>query len=118
MKKILGLAFGLMISAFTFSQSPVSFAEDLNSYSKANATVYHFTFDNTISAQDITDNAQYYTDYFTVASTASGTSHTVVITMVQADAIARKVIMRYLTTFQVQSVNVGGNDVALVDFMD
>lgn len=119
MKKILGLAFGLMIGAFAFSQSPVSFAEDLNNYSKATASEYHFTMDQSITAESITQNAQYYTDYFTVSSSAvAGGGNEVKISIVQDDAIARKVIMRYLVQFDIQAVNVAGSEMPLTEFMD
>lgn len=117
MKKILGLAFGLMIGSFVFGQSTISFSEDLNTYNKANVSEYHFLFDSSISDQAITDNAQYYTDYFTVTQTGTQSGTNVTITLLQDDEISRKVIQRYFTQFQVPTINVGSNEVDLVDFM-
>ena len=117
MKKILGLAFGLMIGSFVFGQSAVSFSENLSSYDKTVASEFHFNVDQSITGTEITDNAQYYTDYFTVSKTAASGGHDITITMANTDAISKKVIMRYFTQLQVGTINVEGNEVQLEDFM-
>ncbi|UKN01225.1 hypothetical protein K6119_15965 [Paracrocinitomix mangrovi] len=117
MKKILGLAFGLMLGAFTFAQSPVTFTEDMANYDKNTTTVFHFNFDETISESSINDNAGYYTDYFTIDAVADNGQHNVTITLIQDDAMSRKVIHRYLASLQVQTVSVDGTDVPREEFM-
>lgn len=119
MKKILGLALGLMIGALSYSQNaPAKFAENMSQYDKAATTVFHFNLDQSITEAAIDDAASYYTDYFTVVSTASNNGHDVAITLVQDDEMSRKVIHRFLVTLQIQNVNVGGSDVPVTDFMD
>lgn len=118
MKKILGLAFGLMIGAMSFGQSAITFTEEISTYDKATTTEFHFNLDQTITASAINENAAYYTDYFSVASTANNGGHDIVITLVQDDEMSRKVIQRFFVSLQVQAINVDGNDVQMTDFMD
>ena len=118
MKKILGLALGLMISAFTFAQSPATFTDAGVDYDKATTTAFHFNLDETISHNDINTNSSYYTDYFTVVATHNGTGHDITITLIQDDEMSRKVIHRFFVSLQVSSINVEGNEVDMDPFMD
>lgn len=118
MKKILGLAFGLMMGAFTFAQSPVTFTEDLSSYDKNATTVFHFNSDETITYADLSKNMSYYTDYFTVDIVAASVGHDLIITLVQDDEMSRKVIHRYFASLQVPAINVNGSDMDTPQFME
>ena len=117
MKKILGLALGLMVGAMTFAQSAVTFTEELVSYDKNTATVFHFNSDETITFEALNENMQYYTDYFTVAIVPNNNTHDLTITLVQDDEMSRKVIHRYFASLQVPAINVAGDDVTTADFM-
>jgi hypothetical protein len=118
MKKILGLAFGLMIGAFSYGQSAATFSENVSNYDKATTTAFHFNLDQSITADAINDNAVYYTDYFTVAATDNNGGHDITITLAQDDEMSRKVIQRYFVSMQVQTISVDGTDVQVLDFMN
>ncbi|MBD3636675.1 MAG: hypothetical protein HUJ25_04980 [Crocinitomicaceae bacterium] len=118
MKKILGLAFALMIGALTFGQSPVTFTEDLSSFDKNSTTEFHFTFDNTISGENISKNSSFYTDYFEVVADQRDDGHAVAIVLNQDDEISRKVIQRFFVSLQVKTIMVDGNDMDLNEFME
>ena len=118
MKKILGLVFGLMIGAFSFAQSPVTFNENVSTYDKNATTVFHFNFDATITEESINSNKKYYTDYFTVGSTANAHGgHDVTITLAQDDELSRKVVQRFFASLQVEKINVNGSEIAMTDFI-
>ena len=117
MKKILGLAVGLFLSVFTFAQSHVTFDNETTGYDKAATTEFHFTFDATFKVEDLNSNASYYTDYFTVAVNAEGTSFDVTITLVQDDEMSRRVISRYMISNQVAGISANGQDLSVDEFM-
>ena len=117
MKKLLGLAFGLLLSVFTFAQSHVTFNDARDGYDKATTTVFHFTFDSSFKQEDLKNNAAYYTDYFTVEVSAADGGSSVTITLHENDEMARRVITRYLITNKVEHVGVNGSDLTVDEFM-
>lgn len=118
MKKILGLVTGLMMAAFTFGQSTISFSDASDSYDKKATTSFNFTFSPVHSADDITSNAAYYESYFTVSVTPAGTSgNTVNITLVEDNEMARRVIMRLFVNLEINEIGVNGTDMDRNDFM-
>lgn len=117
MKKILGLALGLMISAFTFAQSPATFSDAVSGYDKATTTTFHFNLDETITNEAINMYSVYYVDYFTIDAIAATIGHDIVITLVQDDEMSRKVIQRFFASLPVNAIGVNGTDVDLSDFM-
>jgi hypothetical protein len=117
MKKILGLAFSLMLTAMAFAQSGITFNDAQDGYDKAATTVFHFTFDSSFNTDNLNTTGTYYTDYFTVEATAENNGSNVVITLIQNDEMSRKVIMRYMVTNKVESVEVNGESLTLDEFM-
>jgi hypothetical protein len=98
MKKILGLFVGLAITAFTYAQEPgITFTDASASYDPAATTVFNFEFTGATS-ENITEASTYYTDYFTVEATEVDGNHNVVVTLVEDNEMARKVIGRFLAT--------------------
>ncbi|MEZ4921779.1 MAG: hypothetical protein R2780_01290 [Crocinitomicaceae bacterium] len=117
MKKFLGLAFGLLLTVFTYAQSHVTFNDAASGYDKTAVTTFHFTFDGTFKLDDLNNNAAYYTDYFSVAVEAKDAGFSVTITLAQDDEMSRRVITRYMVTNKVEHVTVNGTDLALDEFM-
>jgi len=118
MKKILGLVAALMITAFTFAQSTVTFKDASPSYNKTATSTFNFTFSAVHTPADIKSNAAYYESYFTVTVTPAGEAgSTVTITLVEDNEMARRVMMRLLVSLEINSVSVNGTDVERYDFM-
>ena len=117
MKKILGLAFGLMLSAMTFAQSHVTFNDAADSYDKTATTAFHFTFDSSFNVDDLNTTATYYTDYFTVATTSEESGTAVTITLKQDDEMSRRVITRFMVSSKVMHIGVNGEDLSVDEFM-
>jgi hypothetical protein len=118
MKKILGLVAGLMMAAFTFGQSTITFTDATDSYNKEATTSFNFMFSPTHTAEDITSNAAYYESYFTVTVVAAGTEgNTVNITLVEDNEMARRVIMRLFVNLEINEIGVNGADMERNEFM-
>lgn len=118
MKKILGLVAGLMMAAFTFGQSTVSFTDATDGYDKKATSSFNFMFSPEHTAEDISSNAAYYESYFTVTVVAAGTAgNSVNITLVEDNEMARRVIMRLLVNLEINSINVNGTEVERNEFM-
>ena len=116
MKKILGLAVGLVMTVFTFGQD-VTFTDAGDGYNKAETTEFNFEFGESITHDKITEASQYYTDYFTVSVTDQSSGHAVKIELKQDDKISRKVIERLFITLNQREINVNGETISLDDFM-
>ena len=116
MKKILGLAAGILLSAMTFAQTTVTFNDAGANYDAASTTVFHFTFDASYAEADLNSQASYYADYFTTSIEASGTGHTVTFTLVEDTDMARRVISRYFISLDVPSVKADGKDYTVDEF--
>ncbi|MEX1001451.1 MAG: hypothetical protein WDZ35_04990 [Crocinitomicaceae bacterium] len=116
MKKILGLTLGLLFAAFTYAQSPVTFTDAGDDYQKTETTVFHFTFDESITHEKINENATYYTEYFSVTATDSENGHTVEIALEQDDEMSRRVVMRLFVSLEVDAIIVQGEEIPLREF--
>jgi VCBS repeat-containing protein len=117
MKKILGLTLGLLLSAFTFGQSAITFTDATSGYDKSATTAFHFTFDSSISNETITTNSAYYTDYFTVDAVADGANHNVTFTLVDDTDMSRRVISRFFISIQAAGIDVNGTVMTIDEFM-
>ncbi len=118
MKKILGLVAALMITAFTFAQSTVTFKDASPSYNKTATSTFNFTFSAVHTPEDIKSNAAYYESYFTVTVTPAGEAgNTVTISLVEDNEMARRVIMRLLVNLDIKMIMVNGAEMDRNDFM-
>ena len=118
MKKILGLAAGLLLTAMTFAQSGITFNDASDSYDKAATTSFHFEFSADYTAEDIDKAATYYTSYFTVSHAANDAGgNTVTIDLVEDNDMSRRVINRFFITLEVEQINVSGTDLTIDEFM-
>ncbi len=118
MKKILGLAAGLFLTAMTFAQSGVTFSDASDSYDKATTTSFNFVFNSDYSVEDIDKAATYYTSYFTVATAANGADgNTVKIDLVEDNDMSRRVITRFFISLEVEQITVSGTDMTVDEFM-
>lgn len=118
MKKILGLVAALMITAFTFAQSTITFKDATPGYNKMATSKFNFTFSAAHTPEDIMSNAGYYESYFTVAVTPAGDGiSNVTITLVEDNEMARRVILRLLVNLDVKNVSVNGTDIDRNEFM-
>lgn len=120
MKKVLGLAFGLILGAATYAQAPVTFTDASETWDPASTTVFHFDFDATVTTDAITEAANSCTDYFTVETAAAGEGTTVTITLTADEAMNRMVVGRFLSaaTNGADQVNVEGSDMDVRLFVD
>lgn len=114
MKKILGLAAGLLLTAATFAQSGVTFNDANGSYNKTTTQTFHFTVDAQHSEADVTKAAEYYTSYFTVSYAAGA----VTIQLVEDTEMNRRIIQRFFVTLGVAEITVNGTAIALENFVD
>ena len=118
MKKILGLAAGLMLTAITFGQATATFTDATPEYDKAATTSLNFIFSPAHSAEDIKSSAAYYESYFTVGVTDAGSAgNKVSINLVEDNEMARRVILRLLVSTDVKAVNVNGTEYDRNDFV-
>jgi len=117
MKKILGLAAGILLTAATFAQTEVKFVDAVNGYDKTTAKTFHFVMESNYTLESINAAAAFYTEYFTVVA-APGTSGTdVAITLVEDNEMARRVISRFFISQEVQNIVVNGTKMPIFDFM-
>ncbi len=118
MKKILGLVAGLLLTAFTFAQSTVTFTDAEADYKKETATEYNFIFAPVHTKEAIKEVAGYYESYFTVATEDYGSAgNKVNIKLVEDTEMARRVILRLLVSLDVKAVNVNGTEIDRNDFV-
>ncbi len=116
MKKILGLAAGLLMTAFTFGQSSVTYTDAAAGITSA--TEFNFVFSDIHTTDAINAAASYYTSYFDVAVTDAGNAgNNVKISLLEDTAIARRVILRLLVTLEVGTVDMDGVDIDRDDFV-
>lgn len=117
MKKILGLAVGVLLSFATFAQSGVAFSDSHDGYNKATTQSFHFTFPSSISIDQINKSAAFYTAYFTVTPTTAANGTNVEIKLVEDNEMSRRVMTRFFVSLEVQDISVNGNSIVLADFM-
>lgn len=118
MKKILGLAVGLMMTALTFGQATATFLDATAGYNKSTATSFNFVFSPAHAESDIKNNATYYESYFKVAVSSAGSAgNNVKITLVEDNEMARRVILRLLVSLDINAVNVNGESYERNDFI-
>lgn len=116
MKKIFGLALGLLLTAFTYGQT-VTFNDTGANYNKATATEFNFSLDATYTNQGISDASAYYTDYFTVTPQASANGHDINIKLVENTEMNRRIITRFFLTLGAQEITVNGSALTTDDFI-
>ena len=116
MKKIFGLALGLLLTAFTYGQT-VTFNDAGANYNKATTTEFNFSLDNTYTNQSISDASTYYTDYFTIVPTATTGGHDINIKLIEDTEINRRIITRFFLTLGAQEITVNGSALTTDDFM-
>jgi riboflavin biosynthesis pyrimidine reductase len=118
MKKVL-LATIFLVSTF------ISFAQDnstavcgtkLSMIQGKDAGKIKMTLPETISEEDVKNYASYYQKMFTIDF--NSTTHEIVYNMVINDANNRRVILRFLSANQIQSVMVEGRVYAINDFYE
>jgi Zn-dependent M28 family amino/carboxypeptidase len=119
MKKLLGLAAGLLFTAMSFAQSNVVFTDASATYDKATTTSFNFIFSPAYAADDIKSNASYYTSYFTLTLEEAGTAgYKVNIKLVEDNEMARRVILRLFTSLDVKEINAGGTQIERDEFVE
>jgi hypothetical protein len=116
MKKILGLAAGMMLTIATFAQGSVTFLDANASYDKTAVTSFNFEFSSEYTVEQINKAAEFYTAYFTVKPVASPVGNTVTITLVEDNEMARRVITRFFVTMEIQKILVNGESYTISDF--
>lgn len=117
MKKILGLAVGILLSFATIAQSGVTFLDADGDYNKVTTQTFHFSFPSKITVDQINSNAAFYTSYFTVTATPAGETINVDIKLVEDNEMSRRVISRFFVSLEVQDIIVNGAYVKVPDFM-
>jgi hypothetical protein len=118
MKKILGLAVGVLLSFAASAQSGVTFTDASANYDKATTQKFNFSFPSTIYTLDqINSSATFYTSYFTVSPVQSADAINVEIKLVEDTEMARRVVGRFFTTLEVKDILVNGSYVVLADFV-
>ena len=118
MKKILGLAAGLLLTAATFAQTGVKFTDAVDGYNKTTATTFHFNLESGFTLESINTTAAFYTSYFTVAATPGTGGTAIAISLVEDTEMARRVISRFFISLEVQNIEVNGTSMPIFDFMD
>lgn len=116
MKKILGLATGLLLTAATFAQSGVTFTDATDGYNKLTAKEFHFVFDNDVTLEKINTNSTYYTDYYTVTATQGASTIDVVITLKEDTEMARRVVSRFFVSLEIRQITVNGKEYEIQEF--
>lgn len=118
MKKILGLAAGILLTAATYAQSGVTFADAKDGYDKASTQSFNFTFETSHTAEELNKNGVFYVDYFTTTVTEVNGHLNVNFKLVEDTEMARRVITRYFSNLEIKQITVNGNTMLLQDFMD
>jgi sporulation protein YlmC with PRC-barrel domain len=116
MKNVMMTLMTLLMGVFVFGQTATykGSVEDIKKGVKEG--VFLFIMPAEASQDEVTKNAEYYTDYFTVNYDAS--AKTVKITMVDNSQMGRRVITRFLLSNGVKSIKVGNEELTLNDFFD
>lgn len=117
MKKIFGLAVGMLLSVATIAQSGVTFNDAVDGYNKATAHTFHFSFSSNYTLEQVNNAATFYTSYFTVAATAAGDGLSVNITLVEDNEMSRRVVTRFFSYLEVENVTVNGTHIMRDDFV-
>ena len=115
MKKIL-LVLAVILSAFAASAQKIATVTN-ESLTRGKASgVYVFTLPADITAAQVKDSENYYTQYFKVNYDEG--KHLATITMVQDDAKARHVIERFMVSLQIRTFKMGENDYTFKELYD
>lgn len=118
MKKILGLATGLLLTVFTFAHHGVTFNDAGDNYNKAEVATFNFSMGDDFTAEQINKAASYYTNYFTTSTAPNAEGgHNVSFTLVEDTDMSRKVIMRFFVSLEVSEIDVNGTHLELNTFM-
>ncbi|MFK8037686.1 MAG: hypothetical protein AB8B74_05310 [Crocinitomicaceae bacterium] len=116
MKKVLTLILGLVLTSTVMAQKVTYNDMAQPNVAKLNG-VFHLSFDKAFPKIKLDKAVTYYTDYFTVDYTATTTGHDAVITMINTDPLARRVIERYLVTLGVKTIDAGTNNLEIRPFL-
>lgn len=116
MKKILGLAAGMMLTIATFAQGSVTFLDANATYDKTKVTSFNFEFSPEFTVDQINKAAEFYTSYFTVTPAASPAGISVTVKLVEDNEMARRVITRFFVTLEVEKILVNGESMMVSDF--
>lgn len=116
MKKILGLAAGMMLTFATFAQGGVTFLDANATYDKTKVTSFNFEFSSEYTVEQINKAAEFYTAYFTVKTVASPTGNTATVSLVEDNEMARRVITRFFVTLEVEKITVNSEALSVSDF--
>jgi len=116
MKKLVGLAVGILLSAATFAQSGVTFTDAHDGYNKTTTQKFNFSFPSKYTVEQINTSASYYTAYFTVAPVATADGVNVQIQLVEDNEMSRRVVARFFVSLEVQEINVNGTAMPVSDF--
>ena len=120
MRKIIYTLFALIgFASFGFAQANMDIAVSKGKselISSKTSGEYEFILPSTLTKETVNKNANYYTKMFTVNFDEK--SHEAHLTMIGQDAQSRYVIGRFLTACGVGSVEIDGENVLLMDFME
>ena len=120
MKKLIFTFFVLIgLSSMGFAQEADAIATTKGSKelsSSKESGKFEFTLPSSLTAEDVSKNAAYYTHYFTVSFDAG--SHKAVLAMTENTSKNRYVIARFLTACGVSHLEVDKANVKLYDFID
>lgn len=117
MKKLLGLFAGLVLSLSALAQD-VEFTDAGETYNKKETLSFNFHFDNTYSAQTLTETGTYYGNYFsTLVVENEDKSYNVTLTLNEESEMGRRVIMRYFVSLEVGTIKAGATEYSTEDFM-
>lgn len=116
MKKILGLAAGMLLTIATFAQGGVTFLDANATYDKTKVTSFNFEFSPEFTVEQINKAAAFYTSYFTVTPVASPVGTKVTVKLVEDNEMSRRVITRFFVTLEVQKILVNGESILTSDF--
>lgn len=116
MKKVLSLILGLVLTSSLVAQKVTYNDMTKPNDAKLNG-VFHFSFDQAFPKIKLDKAVTYYTDYFTVNYTTTKNGHDAVITMINKDPSARRVIERYLVGLGVKSINAGTENLEVRPFL-
>lgn len=117
MKKILGLAVGILLSFAASAQSGVTFTDAHDGYNKATAQKFNFSFPSTYTIDQINNSAVYYVQYFTVTPTQVADGIHVEIKLVEDNEMSRRVVGRFFTALEIKEIMVNGTAVLVSDFV-
>ena len=116
MKKLFGFIAACLLTIGVSAQTATVNGDAESMKRSVSEGVFEFTLPETANEEDVSRTANYYTDYFTVDYNHDSKKAT--ITMVDNDAMTRRIITRFLLSNDVKLIDFDGKNYTINEFYE